>query len=99
MIKSSGGSDVKLTDEQKVGVVLLIAGMAVVAATQIIINAYPQSGGFTTPAAGQQWPWWREISWRSWNCPSYLIHYQEIGVAALASGITIMIRARVSFKR
>ena len=94
MIKISGGSDVKLTDEQKVGVVLLIAGMAVVAATQIVINAYPQSGGFVTPAADQPWPWWREISWRSRSCPSYLIHHQEIGVAALASGITLLIAYR-----
>ena len=82
-----------LTDEQKVGSVFLIAGMAVVAATQIMINAYGQVGTYTTPAADQPWPWWRDIAYWSWGCPSYLIRYQEIGVAASASGITPLIRA------
>jgi len=82
-----------LTDEQKVGIVFLVAGLAVVAATQIVINAYGQVGTYTAPVADQPWPWRRDIAYWSWGCPSYLIRYQEIGVAASASGITPLIRA------
>ena len=82
-----------LTDEQKVGIVFLVAGLAVVAATQIVINAHGQVGTYTTPAADQPWPWWRDIAYWSWVCPSYLIRHQEIEVAASASGIILLIRA------
>jgi len=87
----------KLTDEQKVVVVLLITGTVILVVTQIMINEYGQVGTDITP--GPEWPWWRPLAYSSWRCPSILIRYQEIGVAALASGITLMIRARVSFKR
>ena len=88
----------KLTDERKVVVVLLITGSIILVVTQIMIDEYGQVGTHITPGPGT-WPWWRPLAYSSWRCPSDLIRFQEIGVAALASGITLMIRARVSFKR
>jgi len=88
----------KLTNEQKVVVVLLITGSIILVVTQIMINEYGQVGTFITTRPGT-WPWWRPLAYSSWRCPSDLIRFQEIGVAALASGITLMIRARVDFKR
>lgn len=87
----------KLTNETKVVVVLLITGTVILVATQIMIDEYGQVGTFITP--GPEWPRWRPLEFSSWRCPSFLIRYQEIGVAALASGITLMIRARINFKR
>ena len=88
----------KLTNEQKGIVVLLITGTIILVVTQIMINEYGQVGTVIT-SGPFKWPWWRPLSYSSWRCPSYLIRFQEIGVAALASGITLMIRAHVSFKR
>jgi len=87
----------KITNEQKVVVVLLITGSIILVVSQIMINEYGQVGTHITP--GPEWPWWRPLEYSSWRCPSDLIRFQEIGVAALASGITLMIRARVSVKR
>jgi len=87
----------KLTNEQKVVVVLLITGTVILVVSQIMINEYGQVGIFITP--GPEWPWWRPLAYSSWRCPPDLIRFQEIGVAALASGITLMIRSRVDFKR
>jgi len=84
----------KLTNEQKVVVVLLITGMVILVVTQIMINEYGQVRTFINP--GPEWPWWRPLEFSSWRCPSDLIRFQEIGVAALASGITLMIRARTA---
>ena len=88
----------KLTNEQKVVVVLFIMGSIILVVTQIMINEYGQVGTFITPRPGT-WPWWRPLEYSSWRCPSDLIRFQEIGVAALASGITLIIRARVDYKR
>ena len=83
----------ELTYEQKIGIVFPIAGLAFIAETLIAINAYDQLGTYITPAVDQPWPWKRVIQHSSWDCHSYLIRHQEIGVAALASGITLLIRA------
>jgi len=93
----SGGSEMKITNEQKIVVVLLITGTVILVVTQIMINEYGQERTFINP--GPEWPRWRPLAYSSWRCPSDLIRFQEIGVAALVSGITLMIRARVSFKR
>ena len=85
----------KLTNEQKVVVVLLITGTVILVVTQIMINEYGQvvTDITTRPTT---WPWWRPLAYVSWRCPSILIRFQEIGVAALASGITLMIRVRAA---
>jgi len=87
----------KLTNETKVVVVLLITGTVILVVSQIMINEYGQVGTFINP--GSEWPWWRPLEFSSSRCPSYLYYFQEIGVAALASGITLMIRERVTFKQ
>ncbi len=89
----------RLTDEQKVVVVLLITGTVILVVSQIMINEYGQVGTDITSGPFKWRPWWKPLSYSSWRCPSFLIRFQEIGVAALASDITLMIRARVSLKR
>jgi len=85
----------KLTNEQKGVVVLLITGTVILVVSQIMINEYGQVGIDITPGP-TTWPWWRPLEFSSWRCPSDLIRFQEIGVAVLASGITLMIRARTA---
>jgi len=85
----------KITNEQKIVVVLLITGSIILVVTQIMIDDYGQVGTFITTRP-ETWPWWKPLTYSSPRCPSYLYHYQEIGVAALASGITLMIRARAA---
>jgi len=87
----------KLTNETKIVVVLLITGSIILVVSKIMIDEYDQVGTFINP--GPEWPWWRPLEFSSSRCPSYLYYFQEIGVAALASGITLMIRERVTFNR
>ena len=84
-----------LTNEQKVVVVLLITGTVILVVSQIMINEYGQVRIDIT-SGPNRYPWWRPPSYSSWRCPSFLIRFQEIGVAVLASGITLMIRARTA---
>ncbi len=83
----------KITNEQKIVVVLLITGTVILVASQNMINEYGQVRTFINP--GPEWPRWRPLEYSSWPCPSFLIRFQEIGVAVLASGITLMIRVSI----
>ena len=90
-------SEMKITNEQKVAVVLLITGTIILVASQNMINEYGQVE-IIIPGGPNRYPWWRPPIYSSWPCPSFLIRFQEIGVAVLASGITLMIRARTKKK-
>lgn len=82
----------RLTGEQKSGIIILIVGMVIVVGTQIMINKHGVVSVHITPVEDEPWPPWKLLEYTKLDCPSYLIYQKDVGIVISTVGFTLLIR-------
>jgi len=80
----------KFTGEKNLGIALLIIGMVITVFIQIRINAFSSLTVNVNPSP--DYPRWMPLEFTYWMGPPVLIRYQEVGLMALVTGMTLLIR-------
>jgi len=81
----------RITGEQKFGIIFLIVGMVIVVGSQIMISKYGIMIVHITPAPDKPWPPWKPLEYTALDCPSSLIYQQEVGIVISTVGATLLI--------
>jgi hypothetical protein len=82
----------KLTGEQKIGIILLVVGMVIVVGSQIMIEKHGLLTVNITPADIETWPKWKPLEYSRLDCPTSLIYQQEFGIVIATIGATLLVR-------